>query len=93
MLDRLTRQKSAQASSLLVLKLKHLALSAGFDVDDQAILDMVRSRWKITKSDVNGGIDANAQRAESLKTVTFENNLLDPSDRIDTRSSIARDSR
>jgi hypothetical protein len=72
MLDRLTRQKSTQTLSLLVPKLKNLTLSGIFDVGDQAILDMVRSRWKITKPDVNGGIDENAQRVESLKTFSLE---------------------
>lgn len=34
-----------ESGHILVPKLKHLALTAAFEFDDQAILDMVQSRW------------------------------------------------
>jgi len=72
-LDRLTlgNLKSGKNLSVLVPKLKHLTLSAHFELDGQAVIDMVESRRGLTNLKSNDSVNENAQRAESLESVSL----------------------
>jgi len=54
---------------LLVPKLKHLALSAHFEMNDQVILDMVHSRMGLVR---NSGVAERSNQVESLESVALD---------------------
>jgi hypothetical protein len=65
-MGQLTHRKSGH---ILVPKLKHLTLTAAFDFDDQTILDMVQSRWRLVELGCVDSIEESTQRVEFLESV------------------------
>jgi len=66
-LKRMTHEVSI-GLPLLVPKLGRLDINASFDLDDQIILDLVRSRWRI---EISNNVDTSLLQVECLESVSL----------------------